>query len=115
MLQIFYDSQDFFLSVKDVIQSLVDNDLVAKDKIGISVCFWSLPICAGNQLRSVLQKLEADHQGSNKRLAELVDQCEALNNGREETISISCVDDLHFCYSFQKQIYMFSFFLDYSG
>ncbi|CAF2107124.1 hypothetical protein Bca4012_092601 [Brassica carinata] len=96
MLQIFYDSQDFFLSVKDVIQSLVDDDLVAKDKIGISVCFWSLSICAGNQLRSVLQKLEADHQGSNKRLAELVDQCEALNKGREETISISCVDDSHF-------------------
>lgn len=48
------------------------------------------------QLRSVLQKLEADHQGSNKRLAELVDQCEALNKGREETISISCVDDSHF-------------------
>ncbi|KAM2383428.1 hypothetical protein ACFXTH_040987 [Malus domestica] len=50
MLQIFYDSQDFFLlkeleksgskkgvisqSVKDVIQSLVDDDLVFKDKIG---------------------------------------------------------------------------------
>ncbi|PQP92021.1 meiotic nuclear division protein 1 homolog isoform X2 [Prunus yedoensis var. nudiflora] len=52
MLQIFYDSQDFFLlkeleksgpkkgvisqSVKDVIQSLVDDDLVFKDKIGTS-------------------------------------------------------------------------------
>ncbi|KAK1290326.1 Clathrin interactor EPSIN 1 [Acorus calamus] len=52
MLQIFYDSQDFFLlrelekmgpkkgvisqSVKDVIQSLVDDDLVLKDKIGSS-------------------------------------------------------------------------------
>ncbi|CAB79675.1 hypothetical protein [Arabidopsis thaliana] len=88
MLQIFYESQDFFLlkelekmgpkkgvisqSVKDVIQSLVDDDLVAKDKIGIS-------------LRSVRQKLESDLQGSNKRLAELVDQCEALKKGREES------------------------------
>ncbi|GJT97642.1 meiotic nuclear division protein 1 [Tanacetum coccineum] len=50
MLQIFYDSQDFYLlkeleklgprksiisqSVKDVVQSLVDDDLVSKDKIG---------------------------------------------------------------------------------
>lgn len=101
MLQIFYDSQDFFLlkelekmgpkkgvisqSVKDVIQSLVDDDLVAKDKIGISVYFWSLPSCAGNQLRSVRQKLESDLQGSNKKLAELVDQCEALKKGREES------------------------------
>nr|VDD40592.1 unnamed protein product [Brassica oleracea] len=101
MLQIFYDSQDFFLlkeleklgpkkgvisqSVKDVIQSLVDDDLVAKDKIGISVYFWSLPSCAGNQLRSVRQKLESDLQGSNKKLAELVDQCDALKKGREES------------------------------
>nr|GEU87402.1 hypothetical protein [Tanacetum cinerariifolium] len=52
MLQIFYDSQDFYLlkeseksgprkgvisqSVKDVVQSLVDDDLVSKDKIGTS-------------------------------------------------------------------------------
>ncbi|XP_062102256.1 meiotic nuclear division protein 1 homolog [Humulus lupulus] len=64
ILQIFYDSQDFFLlkeleklgpkkgvitqSVKDVVQSLVDDDLVSKDKIGTSVYFWSLPSCAGN-------------------------------------------------------------------
>nr|GEV95252.1 meiotic nuclear division protein 1 homolog isoform X1 [Tanacetum cinerariifolium] len=80
MLQIFYDSQDFYLttwkgfagilsgfiisvrcknllkeheklgprkgvisqSVKDIVQSLVDDDLVSKDKIGTSVYFWSL-------------------------------------------------------------------------
>ncbi|CAN7014989.1 unnamed protein product [Brassica rapa subsp. trilocularis] len=113
MLQIFYDSQDFFLlkelekmgpkkgvisqSVKDVIQSLVDDDLVAKDKIGISVYFWSLPSCAGNQLRSVRQKLESDLQGSNKKLAELVDQCDALKKGREESVSSSCVEELYKC------------------
>ncbi|KAL1210669.1 Meiotic nuclear division-like protein [Cardamine amara subsp. amara] len=101
MLQIFYESQDFFLlkelekmgpkrgvisqSVKDVIQSLVDDDLVSKDKIGISIYFWSLPSCAGNQLRSIRQKLESDLQGSNKKLAELVDQCDSLKKGREES------------------------------
>ncbi|KAI8553667.1 hypothetical protein RHMOL_Rhmol05G0034000 [Rhododendron molle] len=101
MLQIFYDSQDFFLlkeleklgpkkgvisqSVKDVIQSLVDDDLVSKDKIGTSVYFWSLPSCAGNQLRNVYRKLEDDLQSSKKRLAELVEQCEALKKGREES------------------------------
>ncbi|KAG0574593.1 hypothetical protein KC19_VG274800 [Ceratodon purpureus] len=48
MLEVFYDSQSFFQklgpkkgvilqSVKDVIQSLVDDDLVLKDKIGTSV------------------------------------------------------------------------------
>ncbi|KAL2479962.1 Meiotic nuclear division protein 1-like protein [Abeliophyllum distichum] len=101
MLQIFYDSQDFFLlkeleksgprkgvisqSVKDVVQSLVDDDLVFKDKIGTSVYFWSLPSCAGNQLRNIHRKLDSDLQGSKKRYAELVEQCNTLKKGREES------------------------------
>ncbi|KAK9668465.1 hypothetical protein RND81_13G062700 [Saponaria officinalis] len=101
MLQIFYDSQDFFLlkelekmgpkkgvisqSVKDVVQSLVDDDLVLKDKIGSSIYFWSLPSTAGNQLRNVSRKLESDLQTSKKRHIELVDQCNALKKGREDS------------------------------
>ncbi|KAI4380382.1 hypothetical protein MLD38_006580 [Melastoma candidum] len=100
MLQIFYKSRDFFLlkeleklgprkgvitqSVKDVVQSMVDDDLVSEDKIGTSVYFWSLPTCAGNQLRNVRRKLESDIQASKKRLAEVVDQCISLKKGREE-------------------------------
>ncbi|KAJ9183864.1 hypothetical protein P3X46_007666 [Hevea brasiliensis] len=101
ILQIFYESQNFFLlkeleklgpkkgvisqSVKDVVQSLVDDDLVSKDKIGTSVYFWSLPSCAGNQSRNVYHKLESDLQSGRKRHAELVDQCGALKKGREES------------------------------
>lgn len=101
ILQIFYESQDFFLlkeleklgpkkgvitqSVKDVVQSLVDDDLVSKDKIGTSVYFWSLPSCAGNQLRTVFRKLESDLQSSKKRYAELIEQCDSLKKGREES------------------------------
>ncbi|XP_022144945.1 meiotic nuclear division protein 1 homolog isoform X2 [Momordica charantia] len=101
MLQIFYDSQDFFLlkeleklgprkgvisqSVKDVVQSLVDDDLVFKEKIGTSVYFWSLPSCAGNQLRNVYRKLESDLQTGKNRLEELTEQCDALKKGREES------------------------------
>ncbi|KAJ8751068.1 hypothetical protein K2173_016249 [Erythroxylum novogranatense] len=115
ILQIFYESQDFFLlkeleklgpkkgvisqSVKDVVQSLVDDDLVLKDKIGTSLCwhmigliilnlqvyFWSLPSCAGNQLRNLYRKLESDLQSSKKRHAELIDQCNALKKGREDS------------------------------
>ncbi|GMN50678.1 hypothetical protein TIFTF001_019827 [Ficus carica] len=101
MLQIFYESQDFFLlkeleksgpkkgvitqSVKDVVQSLVDDDLVSKDKIGTSVYFWSLPSCAGNQLRNVYRKLESDVRSSKKRFQELVEQCDSLKKGREES------------------------------
>ncbi|XP_021990520.1 meiotic nuclear division protein 1 homolog isoform X3 [Helianthus annuus] len=101
MLQIFYDSQDFYLlkeleklgprkgvisqSVKDVVQSLVDDDLVSKDKIGTSVYFWSLPSCAGNQLRNVSKKLESELESSKKRHVELVEQCESLKKGREDS------------------------------
>ncbi|KAL8498202.1 hypothetical protein ACS0TY_021508 [Phlomoides rotata] len=101
MLQIFYDSQDFFLlkeleksgpkkgvitqSVKDVVQSLVDDDLVFKDKIGTSVYFWSLPSCAGNQLRNIQKKLDSDLQSSKKRYKELIDQCNDLKKGREDS------------------------------
>ncbi|KAK9102248.1 hypothetical protein Sjap_019502 [Stephania japonica] len=101
MLQIFYDSQDFFLlkeleksgpkkgvisqSVKDVIQSLVDDDLVSKDKIGSSIYFWSFPSCAGNQLRNAYHKLEADLKSNKKRLSELNAQRDNLKKGREES------------------------------
>ncbi|CAM8889601.1 unnamed protein product [Rhodiola kirilowii] len=101
LLQIFYESQDFYLlkeleklgpkkgvitqSVKDVVQSLVDDDLVLKDKIGTSVYFWSLPSCAGNQLRSVYRKLDSDLQASKKRYAEAIDQCNSLKKGREDS------------------------------
>ncbi|XP_010244371.1 PREDICTED: meiotic nuclear division protein 1 homolog isoform X2 [Nelumbo nucifera] len=101
ILQIFYESQDFFLlreleklgpkkgvisqSVKDVVQSLVDDDLVSKDKIGSSVYFWSLPSCAGNLLRNVYRKLEADIESSKKRFSELTEYRNSLKKGREET------------------------------
>ncbi|KAF8650193.1 hypothetical protein HU200_064048 [Digitaria exilis] len=101
MLQIFYESQDFFLlkelekmgpkkgvisqSVKDVVQSLVDDDLVLKDKIGTSVYFWSLPSCAGNQLRNTYNKLESDLSNSKSRYIELVEQRDNLKRGREDS------------------------------
>lgn len=37
-------------SVKDVVQSLVDDDMVSKEKIGTSVYFWSLPSAAGQKV-----------------------------------------------------------------
>ncbi|KAL5975558.1 Meiotic nuclear division protein 1 [Asimina triloba] len=72
-------------SVKDVVQSLVDDDLVLKDKIGSSVYFWSLPSCAGNQLRNANCKLESDLASCKKRFAELVEQRDGLKKGREES------------------------------
>nr|CAD1818757.1 unnamed protein product [Ananas comosus var. bracteatus] len=59
-------------SVKDVVQSLVDDDLVLKDKIGTS-------------LRSARNKLESDLSSSRKRFKELIEQRDNLKKGREES------------------------------
>ncbi|KAL2649391.1 hypothetical protein R1flu_017519 [Riccia fluitans] len=112
MLQIFYESQGFYQlkdleklgpkkgvisqSVKDVVQSLVDDDLVFKDKIGTSVYFWSLPSRAGNQLRQVRVKLEAELEAARKRQAELQIQRELAKKGREDSSDrVTALNDLN--------------------
>ena len=39
-------------------------------------------------MRTVCRKLDSDLQSSKKRHAELVDQCDALKKGREESVSL---------------------------
>lgn len=101
LLLIFHESQDFYLlrelekigprkgvisqSVKDVLQSLVDDDLVLKDKIGTSVYFWSLPSSAGNQLRQVQAKLESDLSDVKQQQDKCSQHLESCKKGREDT------------------------------
>lgn len=47
----------------------------------------------GGQLRNVYSRLESDLKSSKKRHAELIDQCNALKKGREDSVSVS---KLHF-------------------
>lgn len=100
MLEIFHSTSDFFLlkeleklgpkkgviaqSVKDVIQSLVDDDLVLKDKIGTSVYFWSLPSASGQKLRQEEEALEAAVRGLEARKASLEGAIRGAQQGREE-------------------------------
>ncbi|BBN19155.1 hypothetical protein MPTK1_8g08290 [Marchantia polymorpha subsp. ruderalis] len=104
MLQIFYESQGFYQlkdleklgpkkgvisqSVKDVVQSLVDDDLVFKDKIGTSVYFWSLSSRAGNQLRQVRMKLETELEAAKKNAKQTCKHNESLRR-RGEKILVS--------------------------
>ncbi|KAI3710583.1 hypothetical protein L2E82_40367 [Cichorium intybus] len=90
MLQISYDSQDFYLlkevgkfgsrkgvtskSVKDVVQTLVDDGFFSKDKIGTS-------------LRNVSKKFESEVEISKKEHLEFVEQCDSLKKGREDSAS----------------------------
>ncbi|KAK4344305.1 hypothetical protein RND71_037399 [Anisodus tanguticus] len=52
---------------------------LSSDSSIVVVYFWSLPSCAGNQLRNVSRKLETDLQASKKRHTELDAREEALN------------------------------------
>jgi len=75
MLEIFYTKKEFFLlkelekiapkekgitsqSVKDVLQSLVDDNLVDTDKIGTSVYFWSFPSKATQNRKRAIADVE---------------------------------------------------------
>lgn len=49
---------------------------------------YQISILLVYQLRNVYRKLESDLQGSKKRMAELVEQCNALKKGREDSVSI---------------------------
>ncbi|KIO31544.1 hypothetical protein M407DRAFT_219331 [Tulasnella calospora MUT 4182] len=76
LLEIFHESKDFYQlkeleklgpklkgivsqSVKDVLQSLVDDNLVCSDKIGTSNFFWSFPSAKGVMLQKKSDNLEA--------------------------------------------------------
>lgn len=99
MLKVFHETQSFFQlknleklgpqkgvvsqAVKDVVQALVDDGLVHKDKIGAAVYFWSLPSSTGNMLRQSTAKLEKELEYLSKRESELTTQIELLKKGRE--------------------------------
>ena len=85
MLEVFYEKKDFFLlkelekigpkekgvvaqSVKEVVQSLVDDDLVDSDKIGTSVYFWAFPSKATAVRKRKLNQTEEKLDQTKKKL-----------------------------------------------
>eukprot|EP00850_Spirogloea_muscicola_P005383 SM000024S07845 [mRNA] locus=s24:847667:849486:- [translate_table: standard] len=101
LLDLFYETKDFFLlkelerlgpkkgvisqAVKDVLQALVDDDLVMKDKIGTSVYFWSLPSLASKQLQQSVTKHEGELAATKNKKAELEEKLKNMKSGREES------------------------------
>nr|GEV02798.1 meiotic nuclear division protein 1 homolog [Tanacetum cinerariifolium] len=59
--------------ISQSVQSLVDDDLLSKDKIGTS-------------LRNVSNKLQSELQRSKKRHVELVEQYGSMKKGREDSV-----------------------------
>lgn len=60
-------------SVKDVVQSLVDDGEIDTDKIGSSVYFWAFPSKARMAKKHKLEKLSEEVEVSAKRLKKTMD------------------------------------------
>ncbi len=99
MLDLFYTKKDFFLlkelekiapkekgivaqSVKDVVQSLVDDDMVETDKIGTSVYFWSFPSKATMSRKRKLAEVEEKVEQTRAKAARVEKDLDRERKGR---------------------------------
>ena len=102
MLELFYDKKDFFLlkelekiafkekgivsqSVKDVVQSLVDDDMINSDKIGSSVYFWAFPSSASVAKKRKLAELRSKTLKCNDQKDSINGSLIDLYKGRKES------------------------------
>ncbi|KAK5641889.1 hypothetical protein RI129_010436 [Pyrocoelia pectoralis] len=115
MLQLFYERKEFFQlkdlekiapkekgiivnSVKDVLQSLVDDGAVDTDKIGTSIYFWAFPSKAANIKKQKLHELDEKLTESNKKLKLTTDSLTGLqsecNDSRERNVYLDEIMEL---------------------
>jgi len=102
LLELFYEKKDFFLlkelekiapkekgitsmSVKEVLQSLVDDNLVDTDKIGTSIYFWAYPSKAMHTRQQKLQQLTEQISECEKKINSTTKLLKQANTGREKT------------------------------
>ncbi|XP_068750354.1 meiotic nuclear division protein 1 homolog [Montipora capricornis] len=102
LLELFYEKKDFFLlkelekiapkekgitsmSVKEVVQSLVDDNLVDTDKIGTSIYFWAYPSKAMHTRQQKLQQLTTQINDCEKKIASTMEQLKRAYSGREKS------------------------------
>ncbi|KAL1748680.1 meiotic nuclear division protein 1, partial [Schizophyllum fasciatum] len=102
MLEIFHETKDFFQlkelekigpktkgivsqSVKEVVQSLVDDGLVQSDKIGSSNFFWSFPSQHGAAIQARLSTARAKQTEAAQQLKELRASVDEERSSRMDT------------------------------
>ncbi|KAF8590949.1 meiotic nuclear division protein 1, partial [Ramaria rubella] len=88
LLEIFHETKDFYQlkeleklgpkmkgivsqSVKEVLQSLIDDGLVQSDKVGSSNFFWSFPSQRGAMITARVNAQRAQYQSNQTHLSEL--------------------------------------------
>ncbi|KAI3618951.1 meiotic nuclear division protein 1-like protein [Moniliophthora roreri] len=104
LLEFFHETKDFYQlkeleklapkhkgivsqSVKEVLQSLVDDGLVQTDKIGSSNFFWSFPSQRGTLIQNRLNAAKELRTTNEAQLREIMDAIEAEKSSRQDSES----------------------------
>ena len=102
VLEIFHSKKDVFLlkelekiaykekgvvtqSVKDVVQSLVDDDLISSDKIGSSIYYWGFPSSALVLKKNKLADLTNNLQKCSSKLDSVRNSLNDEASGKKDT------------------------------
>ncbi|KAM8808178.1 meiotic nuclear division protein 1 homolog [Eudromia elegans] len=102
MMEIFFETKDVFqlkdiekiapkekgitsMSVKEILQSLVDDGMVDTDRIGTSNYFWAFPSKALHARKRKLEELQAQFAESTQKKEALQKNIEKSKVGREDT------------------------------
>ncbi|XP_076872515.1 meiotic nuclear division protein 1 homolog isoform X2 [Brachyhypopomus gauderio] len=102
MMEIFFETKDVFqlkdiekiapktkgitpMSVKDVLQSLVDDNMVDCERVGTSNYYWAFPSKALHARKRRLEELEKQHVEGGRRREVLLQAVEKAKEGRQLT------------------------------
>ncbi|KAK9723259.1 Meiotic nuclear division protein 1, variant 2 [Basidiobolus ranarum] len=77
-------------SVKDVLQSLVDDNMVTSEKIGTSNYFWSFPSTALQTRKGKLEDLAEELENLTNKNDELGKNIQEASAGREDSVCCFC-------------------------
>ncbi|XP_051558546.1 meiotic nuclear division protein 1 homolog isoform X1 [Myxocyprinus asiaticus] len=100
MMEIFFETKDVFqlkdiekiapkskgitpMSVKDVLQSLVDDNMVDTERVGTSNYYWAFPSKALHARKRRLEELERQHEEGKQRKIALQQAVDKAKVGRE--------------------------------
>lgn len=72
-------------TVKEVLQTLIDDRMISCEKIGTSNYYWCFPSSAGQARRSAIEKLETDIAAQDKELARVQALLMVSRAGKENT------------------------------
>ncbi|XP_062864996.1 meiotic nuclear division protein 1 homolog [Trichomycterus rosablanca] len=102
MMEIFFETKDVFqlkdiekiapktkgitpMSVKEVLQSLVDDNMLDSERVGTSNYFWAFPSKALHARKRRLEDLKKQHEEGKQRQASLQQYVKKAKEGRQDT------------------------------